>query len=43
MSPASDFRAGFFKGLPIILATAPFGLLLGRLPRRRACRCWKSR
>lgn len=28
---AGDFRAGFLKGFPIILATAPFGLLLGAI------------
>lgn len=32
---SADFRAGFLKGFPIILATAPFGLLLGAIAAQK--------
>lgn len=34
-SIGSEFRVGFIKGLPIILATAPFGLLLGAIATQK--------
>ncbi len=34
-SPASEFRAGLLKGLPVMLATAPFGLLLGAVAAQK--------
>lgn len=34
-SAGTDFRVGFVRGFPIILATAPFGLLLGAIAAQK--------
>ncbi len=38
----AEFAAGVIKALPVILATAPFGLLLGAIAAQKGCRFCKS-